>query len=101
MIVIFTRSATFELLEIEAYVAADDAIAAERLTADLVDACMALEDAPERGPVIGSANGLRLRRLVHGQYLILYSVSVELVRIHRVVHGARSPRARLKGLDPF
>ena len=93
--------AAAEIDGIEAFVAEDNAVAARRLSDDLVKRCIALGEAPARGVVVGKIRGQDVRRLVHGQYLILYSIVGDLVRIHRVVHGVRSPRTLLKGLDPF
>jgi toxin ParE1/3/4 len=99
MKVVVTAVARMEIREIGLYVARDDPSAAMRLMADLVRTCSALETAPLRGPVLAVRHGREVRRLVHGSYLILYTVADDAVRIHRVTHGARSPRLLLKNLD--
>ena len=101
MKVVFTGPASRELGEIAQYVAQDDPPAAERLVLDIRRGCLALSDHPERGRVAGRKRGIAIRRLVFRPYLVFYSVSPDSVRIHRVIHGSRSPRLLLKGLDLF
>jgi len=60
---------------------------------ELLDACLYLEDLPERGtPRDDLADGVRM--LVHGAYLILYDVMQDdadsRVEILRILHGRRN-----------
>lgn len=75
--------------------------AADRLLDEIIRQGRDLATNPNRGVVVGSVRGVTLRKLIASPYLVLYSVSADAVRIHRVVHGARSPKAILKNLDPF
>ena len=95
----FAAAAERELQELEAYIAQDDPAAARRTVEDIVHSCLALAHAPERGKAIAKKRGVTLRRLVRGSYLVVYSTIDDLVVIHRVRHGARSPRLLLKDLD--
>lgn len=98
MIVRFTDAAIRELEDIEAYVAYDDPVAAQRLAETIVHACLTLQQSPGLGPVIAVLRGVTLRRLVSGSYLVVYSAGPDQITIHRIRHGARSPRLLLKGL---
>ena len=80
-----------DLLEIEAYVASDKPAAARSLIKALLHQCKSLRSAPERGRIVGASRGIPIRRLVHGSYLIFYSVSTTEVRIYRIRHGAQLP----------
>ncbi|GLK80016.1 type II toxin-antitoxin system RelE/ParE family toxin [Methylopila turkensis] len=100
MKVVVTRRARSELRDIGRYVAGDDPAAAERLVADLYARLAALADVAERGMVVGISRTRPIRRLVHGAYLIIYTVDVDAVRVLRVVHGARSPKLLLRDIDP-
>ena len=85
------RRAERDLLEIQAFVARDDPIAAGRLVDALVEALGRLERFPNRG---ARPRDERLRRggyryLAHGEYLILYKVTRSGVRVYRIVHGRR------------
>ena len=77
------------LLGIVAYVARDNAAAAERLGLDLLDAALALAELPRRGRPF-RRNG-RIRRIVHGNYLIVYRLNEaeKTVEILRFWHAAR------------
>lgn len=67
---------------------------------DLLARCGALASFPQRGAIVGRAAGRDVRRLVHLNYLIVYTVEDKSVFVRRVVHGARSPHALLRDLDP-
>jgi toxin ParE1/3/4 len=101
MKVVFTRPAVSELEQIARHVERDNPAAAERLVLEIRSRCLGLSDGPERGRVVGRRRGVEIRRLVYRPYLIFYSVRVDAVRIHRVIHGSRSPGAFLKNIDPF
>lgn len=88
-----------ELFEIAFRVAQDNPAAAERLADSLERRCLKLADNPDRGTTIATRRGVAIHRLVEGRYLIVYSVFADEVRIHHLVHGARSPRLLLKDLD--
>lgn len=95
----FAEAARTELEDIEDFIAADDPAAARRVVTDVVHACATLLATPELGARIGFVRRVVLRRLVQKPYLIVYSVRSDRIIIHRIRHGARSPRALLKNLD--
>jgi toxin ParE1/3/4 len=99
MKVVFTPRSRRELGEIAEYIERDNPLAAERTVIDIRARCLKLADHPNRGAEIAIRNGVVIRRLVEGHYLIVYSVKANEVRIHRITHGARSPRILLKNLD--
>lgn len=101
MKVVIAARVESELFQIALHVAQDNPAAAGRLADALERRCLELADHPDRGTPIATRRGTTMRRLVEGRYLIVYSVSADEVRIHRIVHGARSPRALLKNLDLF
>jgi len=88
-----------ELFWIALNVAQDNPAAADKLVDALEARCLKLGENPDRGTVIATRKGVAIRRLVEGRYLIVYSVTADQVRIHRITHGARSPRLLLKDLD--
>ena len=99
MKVVIPTRVRHEIFQIAFYVARDNPAAASRLNDALEARCLKLADNPDRGTRIATRRGIEIRRLVEGQYLIVYSVSSDEVRIHRITHAARSPRLLLKGLD--
>jgi toxin ParE1/3/4 len=80
--------------EILAYVAPDNAAAAERLAERLARATDRLADFPESGAPHPEID-IGVRGIVVGRYLILYRVGPDSVDILRVVHGARDLAALL------
>lgn len=98
MKVVITGQAEAEIRAIGLHIERDDPSAAGRWLAATTKLCLSLHENVERAPVVGRRRGVAIRRLVHGAYLVLYSVDGDVVRIHRVTHGARSPNALLKGL---
>lgn len=87
MIVEYDDRAIDDLDGIEDRIAEERPEAAQSMRRRLIDACEALAAFPRRGRHSPRAH---LRELPTVRpYLILYSVAGEVVRIRRVVHGAR------------
>jgi len=86
-----TDTARRDLLDIRAWIAADDPVAATRFVGALRDQIEQLETLPLRGPRIPEADllGVDLRHLLHGDYRTIYRVEGERVLVLRVLHGAR------------
>lgn len=83
-----TDQAEQDLLEIWAYVAADNPRAADRLLDRIDAAARVLADFPRLGPARDDiAPGFRYH--VVGNYLIFYREAEGGIEIVRVVHGAR------------
>jgi toxin ParE1/3/4 len=98
--VFLSPNALNDLDRIVAYVALDNALAAERMGNQLLDAAMSLATFPERGRIVPEFLRPNLREIVFRSYRIIYRVnsvdnSLEIVRFW---HGARGfpriPRGR-------
>ena len=44
---------------------------------------------PESYAVVGMLDGFPVRRKVHGNYLIFYSVDADVINVLRILHGAQ------------
>ena len=82
-----------DLAEIGDYIARDSRANAQRFVAKLIDQCRRIGNAPMGYPGREDlAPGLRMAPL--GGYVIFFRVLDDVVRIERVLHGARDlPRA--------
>ncbi|MGH9549101.1 MAG: type II toxin-antitoxin system RelE/ParE family toxin [Terriglobales bacterium] len=90
MQLLITSTAELDLEEIEAYIASDNPIAADRF----------LELLAERFQLIAEMPGIGCRRdkyapgvqsLAEANYIIIYRAKKDIVEILRVLHGARDP----------
>jgi toxin ParE1/3/4 len=89
----FARPARADLRSIIASIAKDNPKAARRYGKLLADRALSLSDFPNRGALLrGHATA---RRLVVSPYLIIYRPDRDLVRILRILHGARDIDALL------
>ncbi|WP_417516644.1 type II toxin-antitoxin system RelE/ParE family toxin [Minwuia sp.] len=95
MIVRLSRRAERDLEEITAYIAEDNPERAESFARELYGRCLALSEFPEASAVWKRSPQRIVRRVVHGNYLIFYSVEKRTVRIQRILHGARNIRRLL------
>lgn len=85
-----------DLLDIAGYIARDDPTCARSFVGELEQRCAELwgfADAERARPEI--ADGLRSKP--HRNYLIFYTPSHDLVRIERILHGARDVEAAFGG----
>ncbi len=87
MKVSFDRRASSDLDDIRDQITLHSPKAAARLYDELRSACDRLSDFPMLG-VPSFRGGLRELRTVR-PYIIVYSVGADVVRIRRIVHGAR------------
>jgi len=97
--VVYTPSARRDLKQIVKYIARDDPQAAERFGLELFNEAESLS-----WPLISGSGGHLperpgVRKLIHGQYLILYRIMADEneVRVLRFWHGAQD-RNRLGSL---
>src|SRR5436305_343246 len=81
-----------DLDEIVAAIAADAPQAAERLASTVFEKIKLLATVPELGSVCPYYP--KARQLIHGNYVIYYSVHSDEVTVRAVVHGARLFRPR-------
>lgn len=83
----FSRPARNDLFAVGDYIQQHNPQAAAKLIAEIEARCHTLCQMPHTGAVYPSITNLRY--LVHGQYLIFYSVHTGELRIERILHGAR------------
>mgnify|MGYP002642337105 CR=1 FL=1 len=89
--VVVTDNARRDLLDIRAWIAADDPAAARRFVQALREQIDHLETLPLRGARIPEADllGVDIRHRIHGDYRTIYRVEGSRVLVLRVLHGAR------------
>jgi toxin ParE1/3/4 len=87
--VIILEEAHEDLINIVAHLSLDNAVAAEKLGNGLLDLAESLETMPYRGSSVKKMP--RLRKLIHGNYLIYYRIKDEerVVEVVSIVHGAQ------------
>lgn len=88
---LFSPRAAADLEEIADYIARDNPVRAARFVAELEATCRAVAASPELYSIRSDlASGLRMA--IHGRYLVLYRdlAGDNIVRVERVLHGARN-----------
>lgn len=88
MIVEFSDEAEGDLEQIADYIAKDNPRRALSFVQELRGKCEALAATPKGFPLVPRYEQHRIRRRVHGSYLIFYRVEDEHVVIVHVLHGA-------------
>ena len=84
----FSPVAKEDLIDIAVYIAKDNPVRALSFVDELEEKCLGIGRTPDIGttrPELG--NGVRM--LPHGRYLIFYRENEGMIRIERVMHGAR------------
>jgi toxin ParE1/3/4 len=89
---IYTPRATADLAEIWQNIALDDPLAADHFIKQLMDAANRLAVTPRAGRLRPEYRK-GIRSLPHGNYLILYEVVENRVRLIHFVHGQRNIKA--------
>lgn len=84
-----------DLEEIADFIAEDSPDRAVSFVQELLARCFALADFPEAAHIWQRRSDRTIRRTVHGNYLIFYTIEEQTVRIQRIVHGARNLRRLL------
>jgi len=84
----FSPAADADLVEIASFIARDNVPRAVTFVDELEAACAKLVDFPLSG---GARSDIRvgLWSKPHGSYVIFYSVLETVIRIERILHGAR------------
>ena len=82
-------AARHDLAGIAKWIAKDSPDRALKLVSDIQRACRDLGDFPEAYPVVLERSGFRVRRRVHGNYLIFYHILAKHVEVLYVIHAAR------------
>ena len=88
MIVELTAEAERDLEKVGDWIAGNNPAVAERFVNELLAACLALADFPERFPLVPRYERHDIRHRVHGNYLIFYRVESDKVVVVHVLHGA-------------
>jgi toxin ParE1/3/4 len=92
-----TDNAKVDIADIWAWISADNPVAAEQLSADILNACKRLSEHPESGSLRPAWTRRPVRfLLVRKNYFIVYLPESKPVVILRVLHAARDIRKALK-----
>lgn len=86
MKVIFTENAKRDLRAITLYIAKDNLPRAKSFSKELRFACQKLGEMPERFALVPRYQSIRRR--VHGNYVIFYSVAADNVEIIHIYHDS-------------
>lgn len=87
--IIFSAIAEADLDEIISYIAKDDVELAFRVADQIRLRCRRLSEYPESGDPVQELSDRGIRRLFYGNYVVYFRTVDDVVRILRVVHGAR------------
>ncbi len=99
MLVRVSAEAKADLARIADFIARADPERAISFIDELEASCRSLADFPNRFPLIERYARHRVRRRLHGDYLIFYRVEPEIVVVLRVLHGATDYAAILFSED--
>jgi plasmid stabilization system protein ParE len=83
-----TSAAEADLEAIADYIARDNPVRALSFVRELYERCLDIGDMPEAWPVVPRYEHHRIRRRVHGRYLIFYRVGKDRIIILHVLNGA-------------
>ncbi len=86
---VFSPVAEHDLEEIGDYIALDNPNRAVFFIREVREQCFKITDRPEAAPLRPEL-GEGIRMVPFGHYLIFYTVAADLIRIERVLHGARN-----------
>jgi addiction module RelE/StbE family toxin len=92
----FSPKAISDLENIGDYIADDNPRRAVSFIEELRQRCQQLEKFPKSHPKF-AALGKNARYMAYGNYVILYNVQSDKVRIERILHGARDILAVISG----
>lgn len=90
-----TRAAEADLEAIADYIARDNPARALSFVCELFERCLDIADMPEAWPIVPRYEHHRIRRRVHGRYLIFYRVGTDRITILHVMNGAMDVEALL------
>ncbi|TDR93707.1 type II toxin-antitoxin system RelE/ParE family toxin [Enterovirga rhinocerotis] len=85
-----SSAARRDLRDIVDFIGRDNPMAARRLKSNLLKRLASLSEHPARGRVVAEHDGIALRRLIEGSFLIFYLVRQEDVLVTRVMRGSRA-----------
>jgi plasmid stabilization system protein ParE len=88
MIVVITTDAETDLERIGDAIAQHNPARAITFVQELRRKCQTLAFAPRRFALIPRYERTNIRRMVHGNYLIFYRVTAEVIEVMHILHGA-------------
>jgi toxin ParE1/3/4 len=89
MIVQLTLKALADLQSIHVWIYKDNPARADSFITELESACNSLVDMPLLFPVFVERRGHKIRRRVHGNYLIFYRVESKRILVLRIGNAAQ------------
>ena len=95
MRVVLTDEARRDLEEIGDYIARDSPVRARTFVSELLASARRIGETPRGFPIVPRFERHRVRRRVHGSYLIFYRIEADQVSILHILHGARDYEAIL------
>lgn len=84
-----TRHAEADLVEVADFIADDSPSLPVEFIEELYKKCITLAEMPEAFPLAPRYEALGVRRRLHGDYLILYTVRGATITVLRIIQGAR------------
>jgi plasmid stabilization system protein ParE len=94
---LLTPKAEDDIFEIWCFIALNNLDAADRLEAEVFDACQHVADKPDLGHYRRDLTTREVRFFsVRGTYLVVYNPSRKPLEIIRVLHGSRNAVSELK-----
>jgi plasmid stabilization system protein ParE len=91
-----TPDAEHDIFEIWAFIAEDDATAADAIETEIYEACHHLAEKPDLGHFRRDLTNKPLRfYTIHRAYLIAYDPATDPLEVMRILHGARDVSAEL------
>jgi antitoxin ParD1/3/4 len=92
-----TPAAEDDLFEIWIFIAGDNPLAADRVEADIFNACQRVAQKPDLGHFRRDLTDKSVRFFtVRGTYLVVYDPDSSPLEVLRVLHGARDTTAELE-----
>ena len=91
--VVVSPTAEANLDDVFRFIALDNPTAADNFVAALRAKMKTLAQMPKRCPLApeDGLDGLEIRQLIFGNYRILFTIDVHVVRVLQIQHGARLP----------
>lgn len=94
MQVVFSPAAERDLEDIGDHIAHDNPARAVTFIREIREHCGLIASSPRAAP-LWPEFGDNVRMVLHGRYLIFYTLLPESLRIERILHGARDRRGPL------
>ena len=87
--IIWTELALEDLKNIHNYIAKDSLVYANRVIEKIILRIDQLKSFPKSGRAVPEINNDSIRELIHGNYRIIYKVSIQKIIIVTIHHSAR------------